>query len=94
MAILCDFSIEVFVGTIQRHLSSHIVISALKYFPISKYWRVGELQLLVCTEAPSIYLFCCVSARACRRIIVKLQGFVKWRKRNPEEGLKETLFCS
>ena len=46
---------------------------------------MGELQLLVCTEAASFYLFCCVSARVCRRIVVKLQGFVKWRRRYPEE---------
>ena len=47
---------------------------------------MGELQLLVCTEPASFYLFCCFSARVCRRIVVKLQGFVKWRRRNPEEG--------
>ena len=45
---------------------------------------MGELQLLVCTEAALFYLFCYVLARMCRRIVVKLQGFVKWR-RNPEE---------
>ena len=46
---------------------------------------MGELQLLVCTKAALFYLFCYVLVRVCRTIVVKLQGFVKWRRRNPEE---------